>query len=195
MPAATRYVAAGIPFRARSGPPNAQQGMDMLGLVGKVGAAVICLATLVLAIASDAAEPQAPTVLHVAPSLLTARAPTLPSPASALALIRYTLLAVDQANKTGNYTVVRDISGPDFQDANDPARLAQIFAPLRAQGVDMFVVAVTEPLYKEPPRITAKRMLYVAGQFPTTPHRINFELLFEVVRGQWRIYGISITPA
>lgn len=167
----------------------------MLGLVSKVGAAVVCLAALALAIAADATAPPAPTVLHVSPSLQPAGAPTLPSPASTLALVRYALLAVDQANKTGNYTVVRDIGGPDFHDANDPARLAQIFAPLRAQGVDMFVVAVTEPLYKEPPRITAKRMLYVAGQFPTTPRRINFELLFEVVRGQWRIYGISIAPA
>jgi hypothetical protein len=55
-------------------------------------------------------------------------------------------------------------------------------------------VAVVVPQYKEPPRLTAKRMLYVAGRFPITPRQVNFELLFEDVRGQWRIYGISIVP-
>ncbi len=121
--------------------------------------------------------------------------PTLPSPVSILAMVRNTLLAVDQANKTGNYTVLRDIGGPDFRNTNDAARLAQIFAPLKVQGVDMLAVAVVDPLYRVPPRITAKRMLYVSGQFPILPRRINFELLFESVGGQWRLYGISIVPA
>jgi hypothetical protein len=40
-----------------------------------------------------------------------------------LILIRQTLLALDQANKTGNYTVLRDLGSPDFQ-ANTAAGLA-----------------------------------------------------------------------
>jgi hypothetical protein len=42
-----------------------------------------------------------------------------------LILIRQTLLALDQANKTGNYTVLRDLGSPDFQ-ANTAAGLAEI---------------------------------------------------------------------
>src|SRR6266702_4668463 len=48
-----------------------------------------------------------------------------------LMLIRSTLLALDQANKTGNYTVLRDLGAPGFQ-ANTAARLAEIFAKQRA---------------------------------------------------------------
>ena len=38
-------------------------------------------------------------------------------------LIRESLLALDQANKTGNYTVLRDLGSPEFQ-ANSAAQLA-----------------------------------------------------------------------
>ena len=39
-----------------------------------------------------------------------------------LILIRSALLALDQANKTGNYTVLRDLGAPGFQ-TNSAARL------------------------------------------------------------------------
>ena len=165
----------------------------MLHQVFRAGVVVLALA---LSISADAVGAPTPTgqVPRSTPVLPT-RTPPVPAPIVTLALVRNALLAVDQANKTGNYTVLRDIAGPDFHDNNDPARLAQIFAPLRAQRIDMLAVAVTVPQYKEQPRITAKRMLYVAGRFPLSPRPVNFELLFEVVRNEWRIYGISIAPA
>ena len=55
---------------------------------------------------------------------------------------------------SGNYTVLRDLGSPNFRAANDAARLAQIFAAIRSQGVDMLATAVIEPIYKEPPRLT-----------------------------------------
>lgn len=39
-------------------------------------------------------------------------------------LIWSTILAVDHANKSGNYSVLRDMSAQGFQISNDPARLA-----------------------------------------------------------------------
>lgn len=150
-------------------------------------------AAMMLGSASSAPEPAPKPQLPT--GVLPARVPVVPSAPAALALVRSVLLAVDHANKTGNYTVLRDLSSPDFHDANDAARLAQIFAPIRSQGIDMLAVAVIEPQYKQPPRLTAQRMLYIAGRFPLSPRAVDFELLFEVVRGQWRIYGISIVPA
>jgi hypothetical protein len=162
----------------------------MVDQVLRAGLVMLALALFVSADAGAAPTPpgQAPT------AVLPTRTPPVPAPIVTLALVRNTLLAVDQANKSGNYTVLRDIAGPSFHDNNDPARLAQIFAPLRAQKVDMLAVAVIDPQYKEQPRITAKRMLYVSGRFTIRPRSVNFELLFEVVRGEWRIYGISIVP-
>ena len=38
-------------------------------------------------------------------------------------------------------------------------------------------------------------MLRLTGAFPTRPLQINFDLLFQNVGGQWRLFGISVaTP-
>jgi hypothetical protein len=63
----------------------------------------------------------------------------------ALILIRSTLIALDHANRTGNYTVLRDLGAPGFQTANTAARLSEIFANQRAQNADLSGVAVIEP--------------------------------------------------
>jgi hypothetical protein len=38
-------------------------------------------------------------------------------------------------------------------------------------------------------------MLRLTGYFPTQPLQIKFDLLFERIRGDWRLFGISVaTP-
>src|SRR6202000_2640729 len=61
-----------------------------------------------------------------------------------LMLIRSTLLALDQPDKTVNYTVWRDLGAPGFQ-ANTAARLAEIFAKQRGDKLDLSGVAVIDP--------------------------------------------------
>lgn len=52
-------------------------------------------------------------------------------------LIRRTLLALNDANMSGNYSVLRDLASPPFQAANNPARLATVFAKLRSRNLDL----------------------------------------------------------
>jgi hypothetical protein len=47
--------------------------------------------------------------------------PTLPDPYKLNLLIRSTILAVNQANQTGNYTVLRALASPRFQKGNSKA--------------------------------------------------------------------------
>jgi hypothetical protein len=121
--------------------------------------------------------------------------PLAPEPVAILAMVRSTLVAVDQANKTGNYTVLRDLAGPKFHAANNAAALAQIFNALTSQNIDLLATTVVDPEYKSPPTITTQNMLYIAGTFPIAPRPVNFELLFEMESGRWRLFGVSITPA
>lgn len=125
-----------------------------------------------------------------------------PSPASApkpaqidrngvLMLIRSTLLALDQANKTGNYTVLRDLGAPGFQ-SNSAARLGDIFAKLRNDNLDLAGVAVIDPQLNLLPQIEASGLMHMAGLFPSVPNQVNFDLSFAPVNGQWRLFGISV---
>jgi hypothetical protein len=122
--------------------------------------------------------------------------PAGPVPASidrngVLILVRSTLLALDHANKTGNYTVLRDLGAPGFQ-TNTDARLAEIFASQRNQSVDLSGVAVLEPQLTLLPQIETNGMLHMAGFFPSVPTQLNFELLFAPADRQWKVFGIAV---
>lgn len=154
--------------------------------------AILVAALIACAPLGFAAPPQPAAKPSLA--LLPPKVPTVPTPPAVLALVRTTLTAVDHGNKTGNYTVLRDLAGPDFRDANTASKLSGVFANLVAQRVDMLPVLVVEPTYREAPRLTARRMLYVAGRFEIQPRPVSFELLFDVWKGEWRLYGVSIVP-
>ena len=108
-----------------------------------------------------------------------------------LILVRSALLALDHGNKTGNYTVLRDLGAPAFQ-VNTAARLAEIFVAQRRDNVDLSGVAVIDPQLSLLPQIEANGMMRMAGFFPSVPTQVNFELTYAPVNGQWRLFGISV---
>jgi pyruvate/2-oxoglutarate dehydrogenase complex dihydrolipoamide acyltransferase (E2) component len=147
------------------------------------------LVVLLLCCGIAAAQQSAPPAQQAAPSA--------PKPAQidrngVLMLVRSSLLALDHANKTGNYTVLRDIGAPGFQGANTAARLAEIFAKLRNDKVDLSGVAVIDPQLSLLPQIEANGMMRMSGFFPSVPSQVNFDLLFAPVDSQWRLFGISV---
>jgi hypothetical protein len=122
--------------------------------------------------------------------------PSMPvSTEQALYLIRSTLLTLNDANRSGNYTVLRDLAAPDFQARNTAADLSQSFSDLRRRNFDLYGAALLSPQLTVLPALDQKGFLHLAGYFPTRPQQINFDLLFQNVVNQWRLFGISIaTP-
>jgi hypothetical protein len=159
-------------------------------LISRTTAMANAIAAMALAIAvltlSSAAIAQAPKAEQQAPK------PANIDRNGVIMLIRSTLLAVDHANKTGNYTVLRDIAAPGFQN-NTAARLGEIFAKLRNDKLDLSGVAVIDPQLSLLPQIEASGMMHMAGFFPSVPAQVNFELMYAPVDGQWRLFGISVS--
>ena len=137
------------------------------------------------------APPSAPAAVPAA-----APAPTQPLPVSVeqtLYLIRSTLLTLNDANRSGNYTVLRDLAAPDFQARNTAADLSQIFSDLRRRNFDLYAAALLAPQLTAAPTLDAERRLRLTGFLATRPQQISFDLSFQVVGGQWRLFGIAIT--
>jgi hypothetical protein len=109
-----------------------------------------------------------------------------------LILTRSTLLALDHANRTANYTVLRDLGAPGFHATNSAARLAEIFANLRTQNIDLSGVAVLDPQLTVLPTAVQGGMMRMAGFFPSVPTQVNFEMLFAPIEGRWRLFGIAV---
>jgi hypothetical protein len=125
-----------------------------------------------------------------------AQPPPLPvTTEQALYLIRSTLLTLNDANRSGNYTVLRDLAAPDFQARNTAADLSQSFSDLRRRNFDLYGAALLSPQLTALPALDQRGFLHLAGYFPTRPQQINFDLLFANVANQWRLFGISVaTP-
>ncbi len=160
--------------------------------VASLAAGVLVVMTL------SGAEPQAHAPKQRAqPAVPNQQPAQAPKPAQidrngVLILIRTTLLALDQANKTGNYTVLRDLGSPEFQ-ANSAARLAEIFAQQRRDNVDLSGVAVIDPQLTLLPQIEPNGLLRMAGFFPSVPTQVSFQLAYAPVGGRWRLFELSVS--
>ncbi len=137
----------------------------------------------------------APAAATAAPLPLTSPRVAMPDGDRIVLLIRTAMLSLNDALKTGNYTVLRDIGGPTFREYNSAARLSQLFSGLGAQGVDLSMVAVMEPLFTETPALDARNTLRLRGYFPGKPVQINFDILYEPAGGHWRLFGLSVNAA
>jgi len=121
-----------------------------------------------------------------------AQAPALPDAYKMDMLIRTTLIALSQANLTGNYTVLRDLGSPSFQSANTAARLTEAFAELRQRKLDFSPILFFNPKLVRQPAIDDGGRLRLTGFMDTRPERINFDMMFERVGGDWRLFGIAV---
>jgi hypothetical protein len=119
----------------------------------------------------------------------------MPDAEKIVLLLRTTLITLNDAIQTGNFTVLRDMGAPDFRDANTAARLSQSFSDLASKGIDLSPTSVIAPQLTEPPGLDQQKgMLRLKGYFPGKPVQINFEMLYQAVNGRWRLFGLSVQP-
>src|SRR3954452_1029282 len=119
----------------------------LIGCALGVAASMVASHTLAQQSKSPETKPQPPAAAKEAPR------PAPPAPQKlmpvsieqAIYLIRSTLLTLNDANRTGNYTVLRDLAAPSFQTRNSAADLGVIFADLRRRRFDLFSVALMAP--------------------------------------------------
>ncbi len=117
----------------------------------------------------------------------------------AVALIRDALLAVNQANWTGNYTTLRDYASTSFHDANTATDLAILLQRVRSEALDLLPVLSVAPVIQRSDVSLDQRIIRLSGYFPLDPRSITFDLEFVNENARWLIYGLSVgafeTPA
>ena len=120
------------------------------------------------------------------------KGPRIPNSNDLTILVRTTVIALNQANRTGNYTVFRDLGSANFRSANTPARLGEIFATLRKRNLNLAGIVLFNPQYKTKTIIDKTGMLRMAGKFPTAPFSVHFDLAYQWAGGRWRLFGIWV---
>jgi len=154
-----------------------------------------------LGVAIAAALPFAPAQAQQQPSAqpqpqLTPPPSVRPTPSQLelSKLLWSTLAAVDHANQSGNYSVLRDISAQTFQVNFNPARLTEIFAGLRNLNIDLSNALLVPPTYYEAPQMISNDVFRVRGIFQLRPISIGFDVYYQWEQGRWKLFGIDLQP-
>lgn len=106
-------------------------------------------------------------------------------------LVKTALVAVNQGNLTGNYTVLRDLGNNQFRQKNTSADLGGIFANFRQTKLDFGVIVEYTPVFYQLPTISEKNTVRATGYFPTTPV-IEFDIVFQLENNRYAINSISV---
>ncbi len=107
-------------------------------------------------------------------------------------LIKTAVIAVYQANLTGNYSVLRDLGTPGFRDRYDQAKLTGIFASFRARGINLGPTVMLSPILTRPAEFTPSGQVRLIGVFPTQPLQVQYALIFQQSGGSWLIDGVAV---
>jgi len=142
----------------------------------------LLLAILLAASATGPAPAQAPRPVSSVNAI--------PDQAGLARMVWSMMAAVDHANKTGNYNVLRGLGSPEFQAANGAPALSRIFASLREQGINLSDTLSIEPSYEFPPALEGG-LLRLRGAFRMRPQAVQFDLLYQWNQG-WMLHGIAV---
>src|SRR5437764_855062 len=101
-----------------------------------------------------------------APALPQKPEPVQISVVAVTIMIKSALLALHQANITGNYSVLRDLGTPVFRERFDQAALTAAFSNLRGRKVDLSPALVLSPNLTKNLEFNQNGELVLVGDFP-----------------------------
>ena len=117
----------------------------------------------------------------------------VPAPRPLEALVKGTLMSLNDANLTGDYRVFHARLSPQFRGQVPPDKLKASFREFYDKNVDIDIVTTMAPIYDQPPYIEGDGRLVVRGHFPTEPTRVCFEMDFVPADEEWKLLRINVT--
>lgn len=171
--------------------------MRTFALIGAAAAALAISAAAPAQTRPPAQQAPAPRPAQPAAQPPRAAAPQqlqVPPAATLIVLIKSSLIALNQANQTGNYTVLHALGSDTMRRTTNPQSLAQSFAAFRQRQIDLSPAIYLNPQLSRQPTIEQGR-LHIVGFFPTTPLQINFDFWFEPSQGQWKAVQLNTSLA
>lgn len=118
-------------------------------------------------------------------------AQSIPGVEKLVSMVRNTLITLNDANITNNYTILFQLSSREAQGRATPELLSESFRSIREQGADMSIISAAAPQFSELPTITPKGLLRLKGSFQSSP-TINFDLFFQKEDDKWKIFAIGL---
>jgi hypothetical protein len=123
---------------------------------------------------------------------MPSRPPVAPSRKRAASLVKVTLVTVNNAVLTRNFSVLWSQSSYRLRRKYSVAKLRRAFARFIKQRVDLAPALNMRPVWRAPPRVDAYGELRLIGWFRTRPRIVRFDLRYVRERGRWRLSMIDV---
>lgn len=163
-----------------------------LGLAAAVFSSGCLLATgPVVAQEATSSGPAAASKM-AAPAPAPAAVSPVPDAENIVVLIRTSMLSLNDAIQTGNFTVFRDKLAPRSRAAFSASVLAASFPELTKRPVNLNGLAILAPELTEAPAIDGNGRLLLKGRFKHERQVLKFALMYEAVQGQWMLGRITV---
>ncbi|MGA2565768.1 MAG: hypothetical protein ABSF41_02950 [Pseudolabrys sp.] len=117
---------------------------------------------------------------------------TVPSAVLQEILIKTSMLTLNDANLTGNYTVLHAKLAKPFRDQFSPDRLKQAFKSFADQKIDFGLIATKPPVATSESKIDSRGALLLRGYFDTRPSRVLYDLDFLTSEGEWKPVKLNV---
>lgn len=108
-----------------------------------------------------------------------------------VALVRATLSSLNDANITGNYSVLRDAAAPSFAERYTVADLAAAFMNLRsnpnflaASQLPPNIMSVSQP---------SADVVVLRGQVRSVPGTLEFNAQYQRIGKRWRLSALAVS--
>jgi hypothetical protein len=119
-----------------------------------------------------------------------AQSQLLPTPIVEEVMVKTSLLTLNDANLTGNYTVMYAKMATPFRDKFSADTLKQAFTAFAGQHID--IIAAKPIVRSSEASINKSGALMLRGYFDTAPSRLNYELDFAVSEGVWKLINLDV---
>jgi hypothetical protein len=116
----------------------------------------------------------------------------IPAPLAQEVLIKTSLLTLNDANVTGNYTVLHAKLAKPVREQFNPDKLKQAFKEFADQKIDFEIVAAKAPIATKDARIDERGALQLRGYFDAAPSRVTYELDFIPSEGEWKPLKLNV---
>ena len=116
----------------------------------------------------------------------------VPSAETTEILVKRTLLTFNDANRTGEYSVLHASGSETLRRQLTPEALKQSFKSFFDQGVDIASIVRLPIVLAQPAAIDKDGVLNVNGHFDARPNKVAFQLRFTPAEGDWRWIGLTV---
>lgn len=151
----------------------------------------LLLASASLTGAPAQAQPAPMTTSAAGPDASDRQSAEMPSAQVLTILVQSTLGSLNDANLTGDYSVLIKRGSAAFQRANSNDDLLRGFGQFRDSGIDLSPSVIYPIVWSQAPTLDGNSLRLV-GAIDSRPQAILFDLGYMLEDGKWRLAAISV---